>query len=62
MLPYILKKKKNKVIDCMKLRDGTLLCSAEEVHEVAVSFFQDLLSVTPVEVHEESFLLLSCRY
>lgn len=43
----------------MKLWDGTLLHSAEEVHDATVTFFQELLSAAPIEAHEESFQLLS---
>lgn len=42
-------KKINKWIERMRLEDGRVLVSAEEVHEGAIDFFQQFLSVSNVE-------------
>lgn len=52
-------KKQSQIIDHMVLENGEMLQSADEVHEGAVQFFQQLLAVSPISIEESDLDLLT---
>lgn len=52
-------KRKNKMIDNMKLEDGRILSSIEEVHMGVVNYFQELLMNSATSMDEEVMSLLN---
>lgn len=52
-------KKKNHILEHMVLEDGTVLKSVDDIHEGAVQFFKELLSVSPISMDDNNLSLLT---